>query len=704
MATWKPKTVKSVVQDIDDGIYVLPVIQRWLVWKEDKMELLFDSLLKGNSFGGIMILEEEKNYPPLFAFREFSRSGEENQSQTVKKLNSSKFLVIDGQQRLQTFYMGLRGGINGKTLFFNLNSTPVNYEFRFAQNSSTLPLHEINDEERQIEKIWYQVQNLYSELRKTGDPYLVTRRIIEEEEIRHEAVKEQVRNNILKFYMSIFASDVVGMSTVVINRDSAMIEKEKQRIVELFRRLNDGGTRLSSLDLLAAMFKGFDYRMEQFFRDVKQFDDIGISQDEVIKLIFLLQDNHARELTQIRKEDTEFALQNQTRIIKALEGVRQFLEKSKLYNYYRAGGRSDIPLYFIAYHLFFQDTTTEQLSDYYSNYDINNVDYLRTQRWLLISLLNGVFSRGCGWIPYKTGIRKILQVIKQFKGKLFPVQELFAVYRSHPLRFSEEIGSEVLDSWDRDFVLFLIYLGQDMAGRDIDHIHPRSKLEASYQSEEIHSVGNFQLLDSNTNRNEKRAKSLDEWLKVGVTDRKAYMKRHLVPEDPELHKVVAFRQFLTARIDLIVEKISDLIPSAPQETTVTVPPSPSPPKVENKLLDIDSLRNEIPESWRDHPILQNQHRWQEVYKEMGLGRRWSGSYRKEVERFGIVTVADMAIVIMSLRLEFWEDVGYAKTYRFHKPYAGATIQFKKSKLGGWGWKVTLDYLEQRGFDWREFLS
>ena len=56
MANWESKTVSEVISKISDNYYVLPVIQRRLVWDEDKMELLFDTLLKGNSFGGIMVL------------------------------------------------------------------------------------------------------------------------------------------------------------------------------------------------------------------------------------------------------------------------------------------------------------------------------------------------------------------------------------------------------------------------------------------------------------------------------------------------------------------------------------------------------------------------------------------------------------------------------------------------------------------------
>ena len=46
-------------------------------------------------------------------------------------LDHSTILIIDGQQRLQTFYMGLKGGVNGKTLYFNLLSH-IDYEFEYA--------------------------------------------------------------------------------------------------------------------------------------------------------------------------------------------------------------------------------------------------------------------------------------------------------------------------------------------------------------------------------------------------------------------------------------------------------------------------------------------------------------------------------------------------------------------------------------------
>ena len=56
MSNWKPYTVEDILEKIDNEEFVLPVVQRNLVWKEEKIELLFDTLLKGDSFGGIMTI------------------------------------------------------------------------------------------------------------------------------------------------------------------------------------------------------------------------------------------------------------------------------------------------------------------------------------------------------------------------------------------------------------------------------------------------------------------------------------------------------------------------------------------------------------------------------------------------------------------------------------------------------------------------
>jgi uncharacterized protein with ParB-like and HNH nuclease domain len=140
MALWKSYRVVQVVNEIDEGRFVLPVIQRSLVWTEIQMQELFDTVLKGNSFSGIIVIEEDQDFEPLFEYKNFTKDGSYIFSTNSGKLDNIHYFVIDGQQRLQAFYIGLKGSINGKVLFFDLFSdNNSEYEFKFSDNIETLP-------------------------------------------------------------------------------------------------------------------------------------------------------------------------------------------------------------------------------------------------------------------------------------------------------------------------------------------------------------------------------------------------------------------------------------------------------------------------------------------------------------------------------------------------------------------------------------
>jgi hypothetical protein len=90
-------------------------------------------------------------------------------------------------------------------------------------------------------------------------------------------------------------------------------------------RLWDGGTRLSSFELVAFILKGFSWEMESFLEDIiRNYGEIGIGQDELIKLIFILQDNHRKEMLNVSADDANFAINNRERIKPHWKLLRSF--------------------------------------------------------------------------------------------------------------------------------------------------------------------------------------------------------------------------------------------------------------------------------------------------------------------------------------------------------------------------------------------
>jgi hypothetical protein len=565
MATWKAITLVDAISNVTNNIFVLPVIQRRLVWDTDKMELLFDTLLKGDSFGGIMVLKEDKNTRPLFAFRYFTKDGSNIGSISVNSLEQDIYLIIDGQQRLQSFYIGLSGTFEGKQLYFNLLSDYKNldFDFRFASKQDELKDKSKDDEGNEFRNEWISAISLFNKLKDTYDADQISDEIIMSKNINDENEKAKIRKNILAFYNNIFSTPSIGISSVNVNK-SFDETFNRQRIVEEFRRLNDGGTRLSGYDLVASILKGYNWEMEKFLDDIlKNYSDINISQDFIIKLIFLLQDDYKKEMANIEAQDANFAITNKERIIVCFEVLKKYLQYSQLDNYYKNSNRSDIPLYFVLYHTFHKPLGIPELEKVYDNYEINNSDFRAITRWFYISLLNGVFkSKGVGWIPYKTGIKKILLELKKHKGRIFPTEKIFEIYKKHPLRFFLEIINEFfIQLYDDSFVFYLIYDRKiPVRIQDVDHIHPSSLLErANIEFNIINTIVNYQLLDSGTNRYEKNGKPLNEWITNNVENKVLYLEKHLIPSDENLWDLTNYQSFLDARRKLILSKIENII-------------------------------------------------------------------------------------------------------------------------------------------------
>ena len=560
MAIWKSNRISDIITEIEDEKFVLPVIQRRLVWDEEKMEMLFDTLLKGDSFGGIMVIEEEKNTKPLFNFRPFTKDGEPIPSRQIERLTQLQNFVIDGQQRLQTFYIGLKGSINGRVLYFDLFSDyNSEFEFKFENDQNKLPKKSKENNGRTIpEHNWYLASNLLRILKDTNDEDQVASEIIKTQNESDETKKIHITKNVKAFYKNVITAETLGVSKVVVNK--TMNETaNRQKIVELFRRLNDGGTKLSPFDLVASILKGFEWKMEAFLDEVlNEFKDIGLNQDNLIKLIFILQDNHNKEMADIAASDAEFAIAKKDRIWNALICLRKFLMYSDLYNYYKEGNRSFIPLFFIAYHIFHKRIEGQQVETYFDDYDANNPEFPRIKKWINYSLVNGVFrSKGAGWIPYKTGIKKLLEKLKDYKNLDFPMQGMFKVYYDHGIIFTEVINLSKLDVFETQFMYYLIYdKKQTVRVQDIDHIMPKNILETmGYDWSKINSINNFQLLDYGTNRGDKNGKPFKNWIDNYVTDKAAYVLKHLIPPDESIWTEDKFEQFIEKRAEFILDKI-----------------------------------------------------------------------------------------------------------------------------------------------------
>jgi len=164
---YRPIVIREVIKGMNKDYY-LPAIQREFIWTTEKIEKLFDSIMGDFPIGSFLfwkVKEENKHDWIVYEFiRNFDKEIPHNKEADVNGINKDIFLVLDGQHRLTSLYVGLKGSYRHfyykwrtTRLYLNLLKYPVpnednpqelTYQFEFRENSFS---------DTQDKEIWYEV-------------------------------------------------------------------------------------------------------------------------------------------------------------------------------------------------------------------------------------------------------------------------------------------------------------------------------------------------------------------------------------------------------------------------------------------------------------------------------------------------------------------------------------------------------------------
>jgi uncharacterized protein DUF262 len=248
------------------------------------MRLFFDSVMRDYPFGSLLVWETQFHD---VQYREFVTDYKHGMAFVPKSKEAGRRrkMVLDGQQRLQTLYIGAYGSVDGRRMYFNMTSGPGDsddesdvgrngYRFEFWQDSD--------------------VANRPKRLIRVADVFQWDRRHEEDEisqAVRRGALEgdeatRAARN--LRNLRRVFAqSDIVPIETVdedVVNERQARTINE---VLEIFVRVNSGGTRLSRSDLMFSLIKSrWSGARINFDRMIELIDPsalLGIDKDFIIR-------------------------------------------------------------------------------------------------------------------------------------------------------------------------------------------------------------------------------------------------------------------------------------------------------------------------------------------------------------------------------------------------------------------------------------
>ena len=85
MSFQAPITIKEAVENVRSKKYLLPSIQRELVWSTRQIEKLFDSLMRDYPVGSFLFWHLDKSRVSEFTFYEFIKSYHERDSKHNRK-------------------------------------------------------------------------------------------------------------------------------------------------------------------------------------------------------------------------------------------------------------------------------------------------------------------------------------------------------------------------------------------------------------------------------------------------------------------------------------------------------------------------------------------------------------------------------------------------------------------------------------------
>jgi hypothetical protein len=275
----------------NDHTLVLPDIQRDFVWDRDQIRLLLDSLVKGYPFGALLIWETR--YLEV-AYRDFIVDYAPGQLVVPKAKDKGKPLemVLDGQQRLQSFLIAVYGSHEGRRLYFDVASGPNSvecdeddgepgaYRFAFWRNQ------ESNRPHRHVA-----VSEIVSWPPRREDQEIA--RVVSGIPLEGDAAAV-ASSNMRRFRAVLQQSDLVPVEYIDRDAPNEAAARTIDEVLDIFVRVNTGGTRLSRSDLMFSIIKrhwaSARVNFDELVAEVERTSPLGIDKDFVIRGLLTVAD------------------------------------------------------------------------------------------------------------------------------------------------------------------------------------------------------------------------------------------------------------------------------------------------------------------------------------------------------------------------------------------------------------------------------
>lgn len=562
--SYKPSSLYNLIQAINKGLF-LPHIQRPFVWEEEQMLKLFDSLMRNYPIQTLLFwkTKDEIKARKFMEEVEWDPDLSDYYEPNVSKAGCEKTFVLDGQQRLQTLYATFAGAIKGPDgerleAYFDassgaaLSDDGLLYTLKFSKVALPRPWYRVadlvgKDAQRVAEEL---SEEMNDSLDEADDALPAEKQPTSQEQ---KARQKRVRRNFGQL-VSLLRED---KHFWIQELDGVANNYTYGTVLDIFVRVNSGGTKLDASDLMfAAMKEGWD-EIEEAIEDTTELlnsTNIGFDKTFPLKCLLVVHGRGAEASAEkfTGADGTKLLADmkaNWDRAEAAFQELRDFL-KTDLKVYAEKVVRSHnsfIPLFD---YLYFNPKPTERSRALMRGY------YYKAQLF--------------GW--YSQGTDKVINGLHSVVGKAspggFPMQEVkdYFIVRGYPT----ELQKGHLEQTRLRFLLLnLVYVDQmgsspfdvKYKGNEphVDHIYPRHALSTKLGlgSAEVNTLGNYRFVGA-TDNIRKRAELPDSYF-GRLKSYGSPIEKHLLLDDfaadtkKLVFDVATYRSFRDRRLQRIWE-------------------------------------------------------------------------------------------------------------------------------------------------------
>lgn len=574
MSYQTPISIKQAIDKIDYKQYLLPAIQREFEWRTDKIELLFDSLMRNYPIGSLLMWKVQNENKTDHRFYSVLKKYREKYHIHCEEVNTNSIpdfeAVLDGQQRLTALYIGLKGSYAYKKKNFgwkdNEHSIPTRKLYLCLTENS---IDEDDNEDGRVydfkfltkedkassEKNWFEVGQI-----------LALNGIFELNQFlkKHEYdTNEYITNSLSKLF------DVIHVKSLI--NYYLELEQDYDKALNIFIRINSGGLVLSYSDLImSTIISGWSSNsvsardeFNNLINEIWAATEIEIDKDLIIRAYLLIFSED------IKFRVTNFSIANANEFKENWTEIRsaivETVELVKDFGYVERTITSKNALLPIIHYLFISGRSKQFTTKVGFKEDRELI-----KRWFHTVLLKKIFG-GSADLVLKV-IRDVVRNEVKEGTQIFPataISRKLSKTRKSITMDEESIDNLLRTTYEDRYafpILALLYPHLDYKNNDFnkDHIFPKSqfssknlnKAKIDLTQEKAHyyrdnwcfnGIVNLQLLDSNENKS-KGDKTFEEWANsIDVN-----YEKQILPRITDFSK---FIEFVDARMEMLKAKL-----------------------------------------------------------------------------------------------------------------------------------------------------